>query len=842
MLMTREDEIAIPFPQSPEQLIARIAARLVGISSDRVDDHIIYALAQLAEFIEANRAGVVDASLPPAEARIYAWTDELVAASPEPGYDFNFIAWYGAVLQGRDAFILNDIQELPDDEPVLTALRRRGIQSLLVIPITFDQERYGYIYFDSVGQPRSWDTTKVATLRIAADIVASTIARVSMEQALRKQESHFRLIISSLPVSLFAIDLNGTLTVAEGSIIHPIGDFQLSQLLGMNVFTDFPQFPAIAHAARRTLRGESSSDILEYAPNHYSELHFAPIRDSRANIVGASATVYDVTERIRALQIAQNEKLLLEALTRTATALTSSLNQDEVMECILKSVAQVVPHDAGTIMVLEQGRGRVTYTQGHYQLTGTKDSFKELAFPSEIFTLRRMLDTGEPVLISQTEHEPEWRHYEPTSWVKSYLGMPMKINGQVVGFLNLDSATPGFFTQDHVDRLHTFAAQAAIALRNATLFAEVQSQAQNLERRVLERTADLEEERARLNAILDGMSDGVAFVQGVNPTRITYVNKAFLSLVGYSEAELIGADAAIIYHLLLNSDPNFAKHRQHVIDTLSQNGTYREECRIRKKDGAFFDAQIVMNTVSNRPGKSVGVVALIRDISHEKQLQERRDRFISNASHELRTPLTNMKMRLYLMRRQPERIEEHLRVLEHVTTRMQALVEDLLDISRFERGGVPISRERIMLQPLIEDVVSLQSPHAEERKIKLKVALEPSPIYLYADADRLTQVITNLVVNALNYTHEQGTVSLEAFTEANWAILRVTDNGIGIAPHLLQQIFEPFFRVNLGAARGTGLGLTISREIVRLHGGDIEAQSEEGRGTTMLVRLPLLPE
>jgi signal transduction histidine kinase len=236
------------------------------------------------------------------------------------------------------------------------------------------------------------------------------------------------------------------------------------------------------------------------------------------------------------------------------------------------------------------------------------------------------------------------------------------------------------------------------------------------------------------------------------------------------------------------------------------------------------------------------LVTIIRDISQEKALQDQRARFVAHASHELRTPITNLKTRLYLMRKQPEKLDEHLTVVEQVTERMKKLVEDLLDLSRLERGTIPLNREELNLSRLIAEVVGVQQPEAERKHIVLASDLPSTPLNILADQERMTQVITNLVTNAINYTPEGGAIHVYASSERNngtdYAVVHVQDSGVGIASDHLPHIFQPFYRVG-DKAGGTGLGLSITREIVEMHGGHILVESEVGHGSRFSLKFAL---
>jgi signal transduction histidine kinase len=225
-------------------------------------------------------------------------------------------------------------------------------------------------------------------------------------------------------------------------------------------------------------------------------------------------------------------------------------------------------------------------------------------------------------------------------------------------------------------------------------------------------------------------------------------------------------------------------------------------------------------------------------------LEAKKARFIATASHELRTPLTNLKTRLYLLNKQPERINDHLDVIVSETDRMKFLVDELLDVSRFEHGLINLNYEDFVLQDLIRLILRVQFPRAEEKSINLQESSPETPLSISADRLRIEQVITNLITNAISYTPENGdvtvavTVEKQKETGKRFAAVQVRDTGIGIPEDVLPDIFQPFFRVN-DFQSGMGLGLSISKEIVEMHGGKITVESEINMGACFTVFLPM---
>ena len=217
-------------------------------------------------------------------------------------------------------------------------------------------------------------------------------------------------------------------------------------------------------------------------------------------------------------------------------------------------------------------------------------------------------------------------------------------------------------------------------------------------------------------------------------------------------------------------------------------------------------------------------------------------------AHELRNPLApirNVVQVLQLTAEDDETIGPALALMSRQVDHLVRLVDDLLDVSRISRGKIDLRRERLELGALVNEAVVAVRPLYDSRQRQLSVQLPLSPMYLQGDATRLTQVITNLLTNGVRYTGEQGQVWVSLEQRDSEAVLRVRDNGIGLAADQLTAIFELFVQVDTSLARsqgGLGLGLTLVKRLVELHDGRVEAHSQGvGQGSEFIVYLPLLP-
>ena len=538
-------------------------------------------------------------------------------------------------------------------------------------------------------------------------------------------------------------------------------------------------------------------------------------------------------ERAIAQAAEHEQRRLAEALSNTAAVLSSTLDLDEVLDRLLAQVASVMPATIVDIMLIDEGFAHVVRTRGYVE-RGLTEYAKHIRFNvSEVANLRQMIETGKPIRIPDTHTDPGWLYDEQLAWIRSNIGAPIELEGETIGFLNISSETSDAFTTTQAQQLQAFADQAAIAIRNARLYKAARHHAGVLEGLVKERTAQLEFANQSLKVMFDATGEGIIFTED---EQIVYTNPAMTSLTGYDQAELVGVAAAVLRDGSANDGQGAP-----LLAPLLRDRLWRGDMPLRRKDGSRFHAGLTISRVDAPDAVGTRAVTLIRDISREKALQEQKSNFVAFASHELRTPITNLKTRLYLLRKRPEFLDDHLVVLDHVAEWMQKLVEDLLDITRLERSQVALEFRDTPVQELIKRVVVLQTPEAERKSIALLADIPDEPIVVCLDRERIVQVITNLTTNAISYTPEGGSVTITALPEPDGAVIQVRDTGIGIAAKHLPHIFEPFYRV-ISSVEGTGLGLPIARQIVDLHGGRLEVQSETGRGTCFSIHLLKLPE
>jgi PAS domain S-box-containing protein len=422
---------------------------------------------------------------------------------------------------------------------------------------------------------------------------------------------------------------------------------------------------------------------------------------------------------------------------------------------------------------------------------------------------------------------------------RSILSVPLILKNATVGYAAMwDSRGRRDFTPDEIALCQGIAQHAAIAFENARLFDQVQRHAAELEQRVVERTGQLDEQRRRMQAILDAAGEGIVFTDLGG--AIEYVNPALERITGYAAAEVLGQNPR-----LLQSGRTPSAVYKDLWSSVARGEVWRGELTNRRRDGALYDAALTVAPLRGADGQTIGYVGVQRDITRQKELDRLKDQFVSNVSHELRTPLANVKLYLGLLERgRPDKHDQYMETLKRETARLEKLITDLLDLSRLDLGTIPVHLGPTDLNALVTELLVDRVALAAERGLTLDhqpaTVLPPA----LADPAMIALALSNLIANAINYTPRGGHIALstELLSRENrdWIIFTVRDSGPGISSADLPHIFERFYRGEAGRGSGlpgTGLGLAICKEIVDRLGGHISVESAPGQGAAFTVWL-----
>ena len=367
-----------------------------------------------------------------------------------------------------------------------------------------------------------------------------------------------------------------------------------------------------------------------------------------------------------------------------------------------------------------------------------------------------------------------------------------------------------------------------------------------LERRVEDRTKDLDRANAELQkakeqieSMLQYSPDGFLLLDP--DLNIQIMNPAFVDLIGVDPEIVIGSHA-----LTIVGDRNKDLIGNALRDAIDTNQTVSVEHKAAHVNGTEFDCLTSITPIFSEDGLS-GIVIGVHDITPQKDVQRMKDAFVSNVSHELRTPITNFICNLELIRMNPQKQDVYLKRLDLEIVQLKNIIEDLLRLSRFDQNATSIASAPFDLNIMCEEFTSLRTPLAEQKNLSLAFIPDENLPKAMGDYGLISQVLSILLTNAINYTQENGEIIIRTHgpDEKHPAMVgfSVSDNGPGITPEEKEKIFERFYRGKAAVdtnVSGTGLGLPIAYEIISRHEGEIKVISSgvAGEGTTFFVWLP----
>ncbi|MCT1903449.1 two-component system histidine kinase PnpS [Oceanobacillus sojae] len=336
----------------------------------------------------------------------------------------------------------------------------------------------------------------------------------------------------------------------------------------------------------------------------------------------------------------------------------------------------------------------------------------------------------------------------------------------------------------------------------------------------------------QLTSIIDNMKNGLALIDEKGYVHL--VNRGFLEMFHGKEKQYRG-------HLYYDVFENEAMH-----DVIQKTFLYEKPVKqqFKNKRGLTKNyMEVIAAPIFNEHNMIKGAVLVIYDITELKRLEKMRKDFVANVSHELRTPITSIRgfaETLKDAQHDEKAAEEFIEIIYKESHRLQLLIEDLLELSRLEREGFQLEKEDFHVKQMIDAVLPSLEQKAKKKELNFTMSIS-SDVSIHADAEKLKQVIINLVDNAINYTPSGGNVNLKVSEDEHRVHFSVEDTGIGMEQKVLQRVFERFYRVDKDRSRntgGTGLGLAIVKHIVEVHQGEIVVDSEVNKGTTIHVYIP----
>ena len=364
----------------------------------------------------------------------------------------------------------------------------------------------------------------------------------------------------------------------------------------------------------------------------------------------------------------------------------------------------------------------------------------------------------------------------------------------------------------------------------------------NLSVRVEEAQESSDSERRRLDSVLSHMSDGVLATD--RRGNVTIVNNMALQLLGVEhDDELIGKSIIDV----LDSRHDYTV-RQLV------NSEQKEMILDMSNSGSNLILNAYFSPIQRESGFVSGLVCVLHDVTSQQKEEQERKEFVSNVSHELRTPLTSVKSYVEALSdgawQDKEIAPQFLKVVQDETERMIRMINDLLSLSRMDAGTTKLNLEYVNINELFNyilnrfDMIIKKEEDPKKKKYTIERFFTKKDLWVEIDTDKFTQVIDNIMNNAIKYSPDGGVITARLLETHNHVIMSISDQGLGIPRKDLSHIFDRFFRVDKARSRkqgGTGLGLAISKEVVNMLGGQIWVDSVEGKGSTFYISLPYVP-
>ncbi len=497
-------------------------------------------------------------------------------------------------------------------------------------------------------------------------------------------------------------------------------------------------------------------------------------------------------------------------------AITEELNLQRVLDRIVRVSAELLGASASLIALrdVQDGWG-IASTHGIHQ------DFLQYLDP----LLADIPDHGDPARFEVPEVSRRLQRITKSAsmGLLTGVGLPMIVQGEVIGVIFVFRAYMGPFSRADTTLLGAFAAQAAIAAHNARLFTAVNQQRQNLD------------------SMLEAAADGIFILDPSQ--KITRFNRACSRLTGFDPDEVIGREHGEIVRWLSHEPGMTLEEAEAGGWPVSAQGALYVEGDLITKSGGAISVGVTYAPALSEEGRLLSVIATVRDITKFREAEELKSTFISIISHELRTPVALIKGYVSTLRREDanwkrEIVDDSLQVIEEETDRLAALIDDLLDASRLQAGGLALSLSDIALDHLARRMADRFSTQSDQHQFVLDFP-EPFPL-IRGDENRLIQVIGNLLSNAIKYSPQGGKITLSGRFADDEIVMCVKDDGPGIALEDVPRIFKLFYRSNEAArkTKGAGLGLFLAKAVVEAHGGRIWVDDHSSQGARICFSLP----
>lgn len=514
-------------------------------------------------------------------------------------------------------------------------------------------------------------------------------------------------------------------------------------------------------------------------------------------------------------------------LLEIVRALTQQLDLDAVLIRILRAATEMLAGRAGLIALREQPEFGGQDDSATYSIRAQHRVSPEFLHHFERTlqnTTSSALDDPASYIIAEFERRLHLLARSGPFNLEGTIGLPLEAHGDLVGLLLVFRASASASTQNERKILQAFADHAAVAVTNARLYEQVAG------------------EKQQLDAILEGSADGIMILDSAH--RILRWNRALAQLSGVSAHGALGSIHEDVIIWTKQPDPNLTDAEARGWP-FGQSASLYVEGDLRRTDRADTPVGITYAPIFDRQRRLVNIVANVRDITRFREAEQLKSTFISVISHELKTPVSLIKGYADTLLREDaswnkDTINASLNVIEEEADRLTNLIDNLLDASRLQAGGLQLKLSPVHLDKLSARIA--ETFQTQTNTHHLTVHFPDNFPSIDGDEERLHQALSNLISNAIKYSPDGGSVTISGTISQREIIITVTDTGAGLPAEALERVFDRFYRASTSAterAQGAGLGLYLTRAVIEAHNGRIWVDSDPGQGANFHFSLPL---
>ncbi|MBI4576795.1 MAG: PAS domain S-box protein [Planctomycetes bacterium] len=617
-----------------------------------------------------------------------------------------------------------------------------------------------------------------------------------------------------------------------------------------------------ARAAQAALR-EGRDAAREAASRAESRLaeKVQDLAAARREVEGAKRIAKTLRESLNRSSALHNElRAQLDASTvvrEITKVMTSTLDLDHVLSTIVQGLQDALHLDRVILFSTDRKGGRLVP-----RVSGGADDalLRGVALPFDpATTLGDAVATGEPVTVREPARlGEEWASLAARLDCPHFVLTPLAFRRletsgdalRFVGAIWVDNAEGGAeISREAIDALGTFAHQAAMAMDNSRVHAELEAK----ERKILEQSRELSREKDKVETIIHTMDEGLFTVD--TDRNITYFTRAAERLTGFKAQEVLGRSCRVLGLASCERECWLYDPPAGEAGVAPRGGVTDDETVLVTQVIQELPVQRNARVLRDDDGQVTGGVEVFRDITKARELEQIKADFTSMIVHDLRSPVAAIKGLVELLENDeveidPSEEKEFYRMIGESSERMLGLVNDVMDVSKIEAGKLDLYPEPYGIGEAVESALEVAGVHAEKKGVEIVTDLESDLPSVHVDAERLVQVFTNLLTNSVKFTPEGGCITISARADGALADGRVcvqvtvADTGVGIPAEELGQLFEKYKQVSSARstkAKGTGLGLVICKNIVEAHGGRIWVESEAGHGARFHFTVPTTP-